>query len=221
MSKASFWRFLLRFLELPLHIRAKIKKILLIHSFQSVGSNIVFDSLDSVFPSDGKTQIGNNVFIGRNAYWGGEIHIGNNVMFGPNSTLTAGNHIFAMRGKSPRFIKPFPGQNSEPIVVEDEAWIGANVVVLGNVTIGIGAVIGAGSVVVHDIGPFTVSVGNPCHPVRKIFDDETLLLHLIELGYSSDFAEEVLERREKLLEGVNIPSMDKTDVYKSVIYEVL
>lgn len=221
MNIKPFLEFLLWFLELPLKIRAMIKKALLIRNFQSAGSNILLDPIYSVFPSDGKTQIGNNVFIGKNAYWGGGICVGNNVMFGPNSTLVAGNHIYAIRGKSPRFITPYPGQNSEPIVIEDEVWIGANVVIIANVTIGIGAVIGAGSVVVNNICPFTVSVGNPCHPVRRIFEDETLFLHLEEIGYSSAFAAEVVERRKRLLIEGNIPSINNTDIFKSVLYEIL
>jgi acetyltransferase-like isoleucine patch superfamily enzyme len=221
MIKDFFLNSLLLLLALPSKVRKRIKKLLVIHSFQKVGNNFVFDSLHSVFPSDGKTQIGDNVFINENAYWLGEICVGNNVMFGPNVTLMAGKHIFAVRGKSPRFIKPYPGHNSQPIVIEDETWIAANVVITGNVTVGIGAVVGAGSVVASNVCPFTVSVGNPCHPVRRIFDDANLIIHLKEIGYSDKFAVEVVEKRKMFLENTNIPVIDNTDIYKSVIYQVL
>lgn len=210
----------LRLLELPKKIEGRIKKKLLLESFQQVGVNVALDPLTSVFPADGTTRIGNNVFIGKNAYFGGDIRIGNNVMLGPNVTLAAGNHIFAVRGKSPRFIKPALGENSEPIVIEDEVWIGAGVVILGNVTVGLGSVVGAGSVVVNDVCPFTVAVGNPCRPVRRIFDNHTVLLHMQELGYSDGFAAEIVARREIALAGSEITLVDNTDKYASAIYDV-
>jgi|CXWL01.1.fsa_nt_gi acetyltransferase-like isoleucine patch superfamily enzyme len=219
MIKKLFWKSLLWLLELPLKVRKAIKKLLIFHSFRKIGDNFLFDPLHSVFPSDGKTQIGNNVFIGENAYWRGEICVGNNVMFGPNVTLLAAKHIFAVRGKSTRFIKPYPGQNSEPIVIEDETWIAANVIITGNVTVGIGAVVGAGSVVPSNVCPFTISVGNPCRPARQIFDDANLIIHLKELGYGNKFSAEVVERRKMFLENMNIPFIDKTDIYKSIIYD--
>jgi acetyltransferase-like isoleucine patch superfamily enzyme len=220
MIKDSFWKSLLWLLELPSKARKRIKKLLVVHSFQKVGSNFVFDPLDSVFPSGGKMQVGNHVFIGKNALFGGEIYIGNNVMFGPNVALLAANHIFAVRGKSPRFITPLPGQNNKPIVIEDEVWIGANVTITGNVVVGIGVVVGAGSVVTSNVCPFTISVGNPCHPVRQIFDDANLIIHLKEIGYSDKFAVEVVEKRKIFLANTNIPVIDNTDVYKSIIYTV-
>ncbi len=220
MTQEFFRNSLLWLLELPSKIRKRVKKLLIIHSFQELGSNFVFHPLHSVFPSDGKTRIGNNVFVGENAYWRGEICVGNNVMFGPNVTLLGAKHIFAVRGKSPRFIKPYPSQNSAPIVIEDETWIAANVIIVGNVTVGIGSVLGAGSVVASNVCPFTISVGNPCHPVRQIFDDANLIIHLKEIGYSDKFAVDVVERRKMFLKNTNIPVIDNTDIYKPIIYEV-
>lgn len=54
------------------------------------------------------------------------------------------------------------------VVVEDKAWIGFNVSILKGVTIGEGAVIGACSVVTHDIPPYAVAVGNPARVVRSL-----------------------------------------------------
>ncbi len=221
MGKELFLKSLLWLLELPLKIRKRIKKFLVIRGFRQVGKNFFFDPLFSSFPVDGTTQIGNNVFIGENAYWRGEICVGNNVMFGPKVTIFAGKHIFAVKGKSPRFITPYPRQNSEPVVFEDETWIASNVTITGNVTIGIGAVVGAGSVVSSSVCPFTLSVGNPCRPVRQIFDDANLIIHLKEIGYNDGFAVEVVEKRKIFLKNKNIPFIDYTDIYEPVIYEKL
>lgn len=57
---------------------------------------------------------------------------------------------------------------SAPIILEDNVWLGARVVVLRGVTIGEGSVIGAGSVVVRDIPPRCVAAGVPARVIRKI-----------------------------------------------------
>ncbi len=55
---------------------------------------------------------------------------------------------------------------SQPIILEDDVWLGARVIVLKGVTIGQGAVIGAGSVVTRDIPPRSVAVGSPARVVK-------------------------------------------------------
>lgn len=93
-----------------------------------------------------------------------EIRIGNGVMIAPGVTLTTTGHPVHpdLRVDFRRF--------SKPIVIEDKVWIGSHVVVLPGVRLGYGAVIGAGSVVTHDIPPMTVAVGVPCRVVRDITD---------------------------------------------------
>lgn len=55
-----------------------------------------------------------------------------------------------------------------PIVIEDGAWIGAGAIVLGGVTVGTRSIVGAGSVVTHDVPPFTVVAGNPARIIKPI-----------------------------------------------------
>lgn len=64
---------------------------------------------------------------------------------------------------------------SHPLSIGNDVWIGQNVIILpGCHHIGDGAVIGAGSVVTHDIEPFTINVGNPARAIRKRFSDEII-----------------------------------------------
>ena len=63
-------------------------------------------------------------------------------------------------------------------VIGNDVWIGQNAVILPGVHIGDGAIIGASSVVGHDVEPYTIVVGNPARPVRKRFDDELIALLL-------------------------------------------
>ncbi|MFI2435843.1 sugar O-acetyltransferase [Streptomyces sp. NPDC018693] len=95
-----------------------------------------------------------------------DIRIGNGVMIAPSVTLTTTGHPVhpSRRADFGRF--------SEPIVIEDNVWIGSNAVVLPGVRIGYGSVIGAGSVVSRSIPPMTVAVGTPCRVLRPITDED-------------------------------------------------
>ena len=93
--------------------------------------------------------MGNNSSIGPHGYVGcsGKIVIGSNVMFGPKCSLFAENHIFSDTETS---IKS-QGVKQKGITIEDDCWIGSNVVILDGVTIGKGSVIGAGTLVTKDL----------------------------------------------------------------------
>lgn len=58
--------------------------------------------------------------------------------------------------------------NTAPITICDKVWIGMNAIVLKGVTIGEGAVVGAGAVVTHDVPAWTVVAGNPAREVKKL-----------------------------------------------------
>jgi galactoside O-acetyltransferase len=91
-----------------------------------------------------------------------DIYIGNHVMIAPNVTITATGHPVhpELRKNGTQF--------SIPVRIEDDVWIGANVVILPGVTIGKNSVIGAGSVVTKNIPENVVAIGNPCKVLREI-----------------------------------------------------
>jgi len=60
------------------------------------------------------------------------------------------------------------------VIIGNDVWIGINAIILSGVTIGDGAVIGAGSVVTGDVDPYTIVSGNPARVVRKRFSDEAI-----------------------------------------------
>lgn len=59
------------------------------------------------------------------------------------------------------------GHDCEPVVIEDEGWVGANAVVLPGVRIGRGAVVAAGAVVTKDVAPYTIVGGVPARMIRE------------------------------------------------------
>jgi galactoside O-acetyltransferase len=61
--------------------------------------------------------------------------------------------------------------HDEPIKIGDNAWIGINCIILKGVTIGEGAIIGAGSVVTRDIPAWTIAGGNPAKVIKEIPDE--------------------------------------------------
>jgi len=137
-------------------------------------------------------------------------------MFGPRPVFIGGDHYFAVKGKSVRFLHPKDRENWEKIIIEDEVWCGACIIIPKGVIVGMGAVIGAGSVLTKNIPPYTVAVGNPCKPIKKIFDDKDLYEHIIKIGYDEKFAKDIVNRRNnelELLKLVNIPVINKTEMY--------
>jgi acetyltransferase-like isoleucine patch superfamily enzyme len=58
-------------------------------------------------------------------------------------------------------------------IIEDDAWIGSNVIVLPGVRIGRGAIFGAGSVVIKDIPPYSIAAGVPAKMIRQLVDGKT------------------------------------------------
>lgn len=79
------------------------------------------------------------------------IQIGDNVIFGPFVTIHDHDHIFATTQNINE-----EGYTTAPIVIEDNVWIGGNVVILKGVTIGTGSVIAAGTIVTKDVPPHTI-----------------------------------------------------------------
>ena len=59
-----------------------------------------------------------------------------------------------------------------PVRIGNKAWIGARTIVLKGVTIGEGAIIGAGSVVTGDVPPWMLAAGNPARIIRPLTDAE-------------------------------------------------
>lgn len=57
--------------------------------------------------------------------------------------------------------------NTKPVIIGNHVWIGKSSIIMKGVTIGDGAVIAAGSVVVHDVPPYTLFGGNPAKLIRE------------------------------------------------------
>ncbi|KAA8651226.1 hypothetical protein EYZ11_005189 [Aspergillus tanneri] len=109
-------------------------------------------------------RIGEDCFINFNftALDTSLIIIGDRVQFGPNvSVFTAGHDVSVLSRR--KFV-----EFGHPVLIEDDCWIGGNVIILPGVTIGKGTTIAAGSIVTKDIPPYSVAVGSPCRVKKTI-----------------------------------------------------
>lgn len=111
--------------------------------------------------------IGKNVFIGEDLIISDNIHdkkviIGDRVSIGPRVTLVTSS------APNQSKIRPYVKVVDGTVKIENDAWIGAGVIILPNVTIGEGAVVGAGSVVTKDVSPYTVVAGSPVKVIREL-----------------------------------------------------
>lgn len=128
---------------------------------KSAGKNINIGRKTSIHKN---TVIGNNSGIGRGCVINNGVTIGNDVMIGPDVIVYTQNHNIS-RTDIPLAKQGFAEQ--EPVVIEDDVWIGARVCILPGVTIGEGSVIGACAVVAKSIPPYSVAVGNPARIVKN------------------------------------------------------
>ncbi|HEX9017068.1 MAG TPA: sugar O-acetyltransferase, partial [Chloroflexota bacterium] len=91
-----------------------------------------------------------------------EVRLGDNVLCGPYVQFLCAYHP-----TDPK-LRLSGLEMGAPIRVGSNVWIGGGAIIGGGVTIGDDSVIGAGSVVVRDIPPRVLAVGNPCKVVREI-----------------------------------------------------
>jgi len=93
------------------------------------------------------------------------VSIGRGVLFARNVYIADHRHGFQL---ADRAILDQPLEDLRAVVVEDDAWLGQNVVLLPGVTVGRGAVVGANSVIREDVPPRCVVAGAPGRVVRQL-----------------------------------------------------
>ena len=95
------------------------------------------------------------------------VKLGDNVLVGPKVSFYTAMHPIDAKQREQWLVY------AKPITVEDNVWIGGSATVLGGVTIGKNAIVGAGAVVTKDVEPNTIVVGNPARVLRKITAEDS------------------------------------------------
>lgn len=153
-----------------------------------VGRNLVIGAGGYVRAPD-RLEIGDNVNIGRNCYIACNGRIGNNVLISSYVGI-AGRRDHDMKEigtpiTHAAWIYSADVDSSGPehaIEIGDDVWIGYNVFLLSGITVGRGAVIGAGALVIADVPPYAIMVGNPARQVGSRFTPEEIARHEAALG---------------------------------------
>ena len=165
-----------------------VRKPILNKKYVQIGKDCLINSFFVFEIEDGKIVIGDRTFIGGGMFVCiDEIIIGNDVMFSWGCTVADNNshsHIWSKRkddvihwkrGVDENILgkyKDWSNVKKGKIVIKDKAWIGFNSIILKGVTIGEGAIVGAGSVVTKDVPDWTIVAGNPAKIIRDIPENE-------------------------------------------------
>lgn len=126
-------------------------------------------------------RTGATVKIGARTYCAGILNCAENIEIGDDVLISSGGMItdhqshalnFADRRNDVRDymggVKDWSKVPVSPVRIEDKVWIGFQVIILAGVTIGEGAVVGAGSVVTRSIPRYTLAVGNPAKVIKSL-----------------------------------------------------
>ncbi len=165
------------------HDSARFYEEAVVHNIQNdkskikIGSNTHIRGELMVFLYGGKIEIGENCFIGEGTkIWSGEhIIIGNNVGISHNINIMdfahESNHLKRAEGVISIFKNGHPKDKgvilTSPIIIEDYVAIYPNSSILRGVRIGKGSIISTGSVVMNDVPPFSLIMGNPGRVMGK------------------------------------------------------
>lgn len=159
---------MLRRLQRALDVYTSKKKM--IKKAKKLGKNIIINDRVKISRN---TEIGSNVLLnGLLIRDDGYVKIGDNVSIAKGAIILTGSHDY--KNGLPYGEKDI----LKDVTIENNVWIGQNVIILGGVKIGEGAVIQAGSVVIKDIPALALAGGNPCTPFK--FRDEKDYKELIE-----------------------------------------
>ena len=133
-------------------------------SCAKVGKNLVLREGVKFRGAKGLT-IGNNVGMNDDVWINasGKVEIGDNVLIGPKTIIHSANH----RYKDPTIPIRLQGHTHGKVIVENDVWIGAGVIILPGVQLGKGCVIAAGRVVTKNVAPYTVIAGVPARKIGE------------------------------------------------------
>ena len=130
----------------------------------------------------------NTVELGRYSYVGNDcfmvnVVIGSFCSIADRVCIGGASHPIERVSSSPVFhegsnvmgknFQSFPYEHTPKTIIENDVWLGIGAIVKAGVTIHNGAVVGAGSVVTHDIPAYEIWAGNPAKFIRRRFDEET------------------------------------------------
>jgi len=133
----------------------------------TIGEGVTIHSpliIHCAFPDYSKLSIGKETYVGRSVLF----DLKERIEIGERATVAMRCAFITHTNAGPSRVSKTLPVSAAPIRINDDAYLGANTTVLQGVSIGEQAVVGAGSVVLHDVPSFTLAAGNPCRAIRNI-----------------------------------------------------
>lgn len=141
---------------------SSVRRILLKRVFKNCGTHVNIEK-GAYIGKGSNISIGDYSGIGINCRLYGTVSIGKDVMMGPEVIILSSNHDFSDISKPMRL----QGKSQErPVVIGNDIWIGTRAIIFPGVKIGDGAIIGAGSIVTHNVDSYAIVAGNPAKVIR-------------------------------------------------------
>jgi acetyltransferase-like isoleucine patch superfamily enzyme len=116
-------------------------------------------------------RIGEGTTLQRRCSVNGTVRIGRGCIFAPNVFISSGTHPFRVVPHLPirqqERLAQATDASDHPVWIQDDCWLGANVVVCPGVTIGKGSVVGANAVVTRSVPPYSVVAGAPARTIGQ------------------------------------------------------
>jgi len=130
---------------------------------------------------DGRSNISKDFEIGKHSYMGGNCEIGpkvkagDYVMIAPRVKIIGADHRYDLPGV-PMIFSGRP--DLKLTFIDSDVWIGHSSIIMAGNHIGKGAIIAAGSIVTHDVEPYTIVGGVPAKKIKsRFFNKEDIAIH--------------------------------------------
>jgi len=149
-------------------IRKRVRMDVMPYNNFMLGKNSTIEDFATINNGVGDIIIGERSRIGLGNTLIGPVTVGNDVIFAQNIVASGLNHGYEDIN-TPISKQPVV---TVPIIIEDEAWIGANAVITAGVTVGKHSIVAAGCVVVKDVPPYSIVGGNP-GKLLKTYNNDT------------------------------------------------
>lgn len=138
------------------------RRVLVKRIFSHCGKNVIVKR-NACFGTGKGIWIGDNSQLGHNCVVPSDIVMGDNIIMGPEVVIWGISHDFSSVDKP---IREQGSTENHPPIIGDDVWIGSRVIIMPGVKIGSHSVIGAASVVTHDVLEWAVVAGIPARTIK-------------------------------------------------------
>jgi acetyltransferase-like isoleucine patch superfamily enzyme len=147
--------------------------------YVSIGDNCIVEpntqlTARKIGNTDPSIRIGNNCLLryGTHITATNNITIGDNLLTGTNVFITDNSHGETNRLSLEMSPRTRPIISKGKVCIGNNVWLGNNVCILPKVTIGDGVIVGANSIVAHDVPPYTIVGGIPARIIHQYINQE-------------------------------------------------